>query len=406
MRPLLFRDDLTFWYETQRVLGHIAYGGADFGEAVTTAERIAPGDYDSWHEQWRLTAERVEAEARERLAAGHEVSCRDGLLRAATYFRSAEFFTRDRQPDPRGRGTYEASVSCFRDAVALFSPPVTPVEIPFEGTTLNGYFYLPAGHGPHPLLIIHNGFDGAAEELHHGGAAAAQERGYAVLIFDGPGQPGPRYRDGLVFRPDWEMVVGPVIDWATARPEVDTARIALMGNSMGGELAPRAAAYEPRIAALICIDGVYDFGAVSARLQLGNDTERRLRADSDPEVDEMLTRMMKESTQMRWALRQGMWSFGTGTPRAFMAAALDYQLRDGIAELISCPVFVGRAESDEFFTGQPEQLVEHLRAPATLASFTDAEGAGAHCQAGAQRTLCARMLDWLDDTLTHVPARR
>jgi hypothetical protein len=34
-----------------------------------------------------------------------------------------------------------------------------------------------------------------------------------------------------------------------------------------------------------------------------------------------------------------------------------------------------------------------------LASFTDAEGAGAHCQVGAQRLLCARMLDWLDDTL-------
>jgi hypothetical protein len=42
---------------------------------------------------------------------------------------------------------------------------------------------------------------------------------------------------------------------------------------------------------------------------------------------------------------------------------------------------------------------QHLTAPATLASFTDAEGAGAHCQAGAQRLLCARTLDWLDETL-------
>ena len=43
--------------------------------------------------------------------------------------------------------------------------------------------------------------------------------------------------------------------------------------------------------------------------------------------------------------------------------------------------------------------MQHLTAPATLASFTDVEGAGAHCQAGAQRLLCARMLDWLDETL-------
>ena len=43
--------------------------------------------------------------------------------------------------------------------------------------------------------------------------------------------------------------------------------------------------------------------------------------------------------------------------------------------------------------------MQHLTAPVTLASFTDAEGAGAHCQVGAQRLLCARMLDWLDETL-------
>jgi hypothetical protein len=60
-------------------------------------------------------------------------------------------------------------------------------------------------------------------------------------------------------------------------------------------------------------------------------------------------------------------------------------------------VFVGRGESDEFFRGQPEELMQHLTAPATLASFTDAKGAGAHCQVGAQRLLSARMLDWLDE---------
>jgi len=103
MRPLLFPGDQQFWYETLRALGHTAYGGADIGEVVTTAQRITVGLYDSWYEQWAATAQRVEAEARGQLAAGHQVSGRDGLLRAATYWRSAEFFTWDRDPDPRGR---------------------------------------------------------------------------------------------------------------------------------------------------------------------------------------------------------------------------------------------------------------------------------------------------------------
>ena len=67
-------------------------------------------------------------------------------------------------------------------------------------------------------------------------------------------------------------------------------------------------------------------------------------------------------------------------------------------------MFAGRGEPGAFFRGQPGELMQHLTAPATSASFTDAEGAGAHCQAGAQRLLCARMLDWLDETLS-IPAQ-
>jgi len=405
MRPLLFPDDGQFWYETLRALGHTAYGGADIGEVVTTAQRITAGDYDSWYEQWAATAQRVEAEARAQLAAGHQVSAHDGLLRAATYWRSAEFFTRGRDPDPRGRPAYEASVGCFAGAAALMSPAVTPVKIPFEGTSLPGYLYQPPRGGPQATCIMHGGFDSTAEEWHHIGALAAQQRGYTVITFDGPGQPGPRYRDGLVFRPDWESVVSPVIDWAAARPEVDPGRIALFGLSMGGGLAPRAAAFEPRIAALVCIDGVYDIGqAYTARLGLGADTERRLTAETDPELDAALAQVMQTNPMIRWAFRQGMWSFGVRTPRAYLAASLAYTLRGGIAEKITCPVFVGRGQSDEFFLGQPEALMQHLTAPATLGDFTDAEGAGAHCQVGAQHLLAARMLDWLDDTLA-APSR-
>ncbi|WP_234351323.1 hypothetical protein [Streptomyces sp. H021] len=48
MKPLLFPNNVQFWYETLRSMSHIAYGGADFGEVVSTGERITEGDYDSW----------------------------------------------------------------------------------------------------------------------------------------------------------------------------------------------------------------------------------------------------------------------------------------------------------------------------------------------------------------------
>lgn len=256
MNPLFFPDDVQFWFETLRSFGHIAYGGADFGEVATTAQRIRPGDYDSWHDEWRRIADRVADEGWNSLAGGHQVSARDAFLRASNYYRNAEFFLHGDPADPRIRSTYDAAVDCFRQAAALSVPAIVPVEIPYRDTVLPGYLYRTDDSGAaRPTVVMCNGFDGSVEEMHFFGAAAAVERGYTVLSFDGPGQPGTRHRDGLIFRPDWEHVVGPVVDHAQALPEVDPDRIALFGASMGGLLAPRAAAFDHRIAALIALDG-------------------------------------------------------------------------------------------------------------------------------------------------------
>ena len=75
----------------------------------------------------------------------------------------------------------------------------------------------------------------------------AMQRGYHCLQFAGPGQGTAIRLQGLPFRPDWEKVVTPVVDFAVGLPGVDPERIALMGLSMGGALAPRAAAFEKRI---------------------------------------------------------------------------------------------------------------------------------------------------------------
>jgi alpha-beta hydrolase superfamily lysophospholipase len=402
LKPFLFAQDDTFWYETLRSFGHIAYGGADFGEVVVTAQRIRGGDYDSWHDEWRLTADRVAAEAQKSLAAGHAVSARDAFFRASNYYRSAEFFLHGNPTDPRINAAYDRSVECFRAAVRLTNGAIEPVRIRYEGTSLPGYFYRAAGKGNkrRPTVVMHNGFDGSVEEMHYVAAAALAERGYNVLSFDGPGQPGPMHREGLVLRPDWERVVGPVLDHVLARPDVDAKRVALLGNSLGGVLAPRAAAFEPRIRALIALDGIYDMGEKTLPMFGGQrEVARRvLTAPSAPDIDKALAQVAAHDAQARWAFGHGAWVTGKGTARGYLSTLLDYNVADGVAERIQCPTLVCAAANDMFFKGQPEALYAHLTCPKTFLALDDTLGAGAHCHAGAQRLAMARIGDWLDAT--------
>jgi dienelactone hydrolase len=400
---LLFKDDPQFWYETVRMFGAAEYGGALFGEVIAIAQKIRPGDYDSWYDAHNAFADRLAAEAEAQLKKGHRISARDNFLRACNYYRSSEFFLHANPSDPRMAHAYERSVACYRAAAALFAPAIEPLEIPYESTTLLGYFHTPAGPTQRrPTILINNGFDGSAEEMHWGAARAAVDRGWNALVFDGPGQFAAVHRARLHFRPDWEKVVTPVIDFATQRADVDPRRIALHGISFGGYLAPRAAAFDRRIAACIADDGVYDYGAAQLSgipAALRPQVKAALSVPSAPQLDARLEQMMKSSSVARWAFTHGMYATGTTTPRAYLAAAQAYHLRDGIAEQIKCPTLVCEAESDLFFSGQAQQLFDHLTCPKALLRFIDAEGAGAHCEVGASRLAFARMYDWLDETL-------
>jgi alpha-beta hydrolase superfamily lysophospholipase len=158
--------------------------------------------------------------------------------------------------------------------------------------------------------------------MHFFGAAAGIDRGYHVLTFDGPGQPSAIHEHHLPFRPDWEHVVGPVLNHLATYPQVDPQRIALLGLSLGGMLAPRAAAFEPRIAALVAVDGVYDAStAIADLLPLApGDVARRARAPRDEHLDRVLADAIQASPTLRWAFGHGRYVMAAATPRQFLAA--------------------------------------------------------------------------------------
>lgn len=396
---ILFKDAV-FDGQLLRALSHVYYGGADVGECISTAARIREGDTSSWYEQWSATAHRICSSAEKSFQQGHTQSAREAWLRASNYFRTAYIFLMSPPLDPRVTRAFDQQAEAFRRAAALFSPPAEQIEIPYEGGSLPGYFLRASGGGSERArtLILTGGYDSTAEELYFFSAAAAIRRDYNCLCFDGPGQGAALIKQRLYFRPDWENVVRPVVDYLITRGDVDADRIALMGLSFGGYLAPRAASGEPRLAALIADPGQYSLFE-AARNRVPGFLRAGLTGQS-PLAAAILRRifdsMLRHPTR-GWALRRGLLVHNVATPFDYFRVTRDYSL-DGLAGKIICPSLICIAENDDI-AAYAKVLFDALTCEKQFLTFTNAEGAGEHCEDGNRSLFHQRAFDWLDDVL-------
>jgi alpha-beta hydrolase superfamily lysophospholipase len=397
--------DPLFGAQTLRAMGYAPYGGADVGECLTTLAQIARGDLTGWYEAWTATANRNLRLAEREEGAGHEESARLAYFRASNAFRTAGVMLLGAPLDQRVVASNRRQTSAFQRGAELLRVPPDLVEIPFEHTTLPGYlFRVDENPTPRPLVILVGGYDSTAEELYFANGAAALARGYHVLAFEGPGQGAVLIQRGLVMRPDWERVVTPVLDFAVTQPGVDPDRVALIGLSLGGYLAPRAASGEHRLAACVADGGAFDlFESAMAKLPpplAHGYREGRPRATAL--LRALLRQVMRRPTA-GWALRRGLLVHGADDPVEFLDMLRDYTMHP-YAGRITCPTFVCNAEGDDIGASAPF-LYDALTGPKELVTFTITEGAGDHCEAGARTLFHARAFGWLDGLLHPVVPR-
>lgn len=213
-------------------------------------------DWADWHAHWKRRGEAHEALGLAAVEADRRVSAREALLRAAACYHFAEFMYFD--DPPIKEATRRRVTEVFDKAVPYLSYGYTALRIPHVGLELPGYLLTPAtGDGPFPCVVLNNGMESAKEAELFGFATSFADRGVAVLAFDGPGQGELLGRHGMVV--EWEDVIGSVLDFAQACPEIDGDRIGMFGVSFGGYLCLRGAAFhQDRVKAAINLSGCYD----------------------------------------------------------------------------------------------------------------------------------------------------
>ena len=246
-----------FGSQTLRLVAEAGEGGGDAFEIARVCRDIELGDKESWEKAWTDKAEDTEKRAKKALAAGHPRTAMRYFFAANNYWRMADVFLTIERNDDKA-AYFKKSQENFRAAAALHDPPIEVITVKCGDEEYDGYFCHPRNPKPGkwPAIFFIGGADAFAEEIYFSGREMV-ERGYAMLLVDTPGRGSSMYVKGIPTRADYEVPGKASFDWLFARPEIDPDRVGLMGISMAGYYAPRVAAFEDRIKALVSWCGCY-----------------------------------------------------------------------------------------------------------------------------------------------------
>ena len=376
-------------FEAVRILNDIAAAGGDAGEVLSVMVNVRSGDEDSWYQTWTAAGDRALALAQRTQDAQARGN---SLLRAHTYYRSAEFFLPPQ--DPRRASSFKSNVAAFYAGLDTLKVSYERLVVPYGAHHLNSlYFPGPAGAESRPLLVVVGGYDSTLEELYLSVGAAALQHGYAALLYEGPGQGSVLRDQALHMQPDWEKPNRAALDQflgTHARPR----KIVLLGESLGGYLAPRAAAFDPRIDGVVAFDAWYDGYAVASR-QAPSFALWMHTHGYDKQLNSIAEKTRDPGA--RWAIQNGEWVLGVNGAMTVMESFKAYSLAP-VADKITQDVLLLAGADDHFVpvaqVEQERQALVSARSVTTVV-YDRSSGGSLHCQIGAPTLWQATLFDWM-----------
>jgi len=329
-------------------------------------------------ESWNTVMFRYARQAESEKRYGH----------AAFYYRAAEFFLLNSNPDKDI--AYHKFIELFN--LASRDIEFTRIDVPYEDSYLPAIILEPKAEYE-DTLVVHGGFDSFVEELFPQ-LLSLTEHGFRIIAFEGPGQglALKKYKIPMTFA--WERPTSVVLDF------FEIKSCSLLGISLGGYLATRAAAFEPRIKRVIADDVMEDFYDCLAQ-RLGPGKSRvlslLLKLGMKNLTNAVLKQAAKNDIVTAWALEQGVHVSGTASVYDYLKWTQKLHTRD-ISHRLKQDYLLLAGKSDhmvpiEQFHRQAASLTNVRSFTGRI--FTHQEHAGSHCQIGNHELATSVMRSWL-----------
>ena len=368
-------DEANFNYQLNRVIN---WDGGRLEDVQKVSGKIHNSD------DWK----------RELILLGDEAMKEGRTDNAIAYYRMSEFFMYDGDPDKRKY--YEKATKLFYEYYADFfegeNPRIERYDVSYENVKLPVMHVVPYGESKGTILI-HGGNDSYFEEFLFT-VLYMQEQGFEVYMFEGPGQGGVMRVQGMHFTHEWEKPVKVILDY------FKLSDVTIIGISLGGYLAPRAAAFDKRITKVVAWSIFPCFQDILVSMQ-PQGTQRAfhilMKLHARPLLNLVFGKKAKKSPIIDWGIKHGCYAYEAKDAYSYAKKLKLYDIAP-VADQITQDMLILGASGDHFIDyhliGKEINMLRNVRS-LTFRLFTDKEEAENHCNVGNGKLAIDEILSWI-----------
>mgnify|MGYP002623925860 FL=1 len=331
---------------------------------------------------------------RELIALGDTAMEEGRTENAIAYYRMSEFFMYDGDPDKKAY--YEKATKLFYEYYADYfegdDPRIEKLNVPYENVKLPVMHVVPNGKSKGTILL-HGGNDSYFEEFLFT-VLYLQEQGFEVYMFEGPGQGGVMRLQGMHFTHEWEKPVKAVLD------HFGLSDVTIIGISLGGYLAPRAAAFDKRITKVVAWSVFPCFQDVIVGMQKPAVQKMFylfMKLHARPLINLVFGKKAKKEPVIDWGIKHGCYAYEAKDAYGYAKKLKLYDL-EPVADKITQDMLIIGANQDHFIDyrliGREINMLKNVKS-LTFRLFTDKEDAQNHCNVGNGKVVLDTICSWI-----------